>query len=216
MLPVINFDRNIDHIFYRFKFIHCDHRIFDFIFQFFIKFWCKRGIIPFYCICQCFESWSVYHCWLGLFQNQQLFFNCPVFVLISKSLFYVNAKIVKFVKHLLRFLLLFFVFVFQKNSNRGCTQLKVVPSKYEIANNIFFVGNTVGYALKLIATIVNHGFRIPWTFENLLGLVTLKPPCTPENISIKFCCPWEVDMVYFKVFWTFEKLVMTVRYQRSC
>ena len=84
--------------------------------------------------------------------------------MISKKFFYVNVKIIKFVKHLLRFLFLFFVFIFHFFPNRGCTQLKTVPSKYEIANNIYiyiyiFIGNIVGYIRKLIVTIVNHGFK---------------------------------------------------------
>ena len=50
---------------------------------------------------------------------------------------------------------------FRRISNRGCTQLKVVLSKYEITNNILFltVGNIIKYVRKLIATIVNHGFK---------------------------------------------------------
>ena len=96
---------------------------------------------------------------IGFVLKSKTVLNCFIFILISENLFYVNAEIVEFVKHLLRFFLFFFS---KKFSNRGCTQLKIVPSKHEIANNflLFSVGNTVGHVRKLIVIIVNHGFNI--------------------------------------------------------
>ena len=165
------------------------------VFNFFVTFWYKRGIIPLYRVYQYFEFWSIYHFWLGFFQNQNLFFNCFVFVFVS-DFFFINAKIVEFVNNYCVFFVLFFAIVFQKVFQSGLHPIK--DCFIQIKNNeYFFDGNIVEYVRKLIAIIVNYNYNFFWTFENLLGLVIFKPPCISESISMRFCCFRKIDIWFF-------------------